>query len=192
MILIVGLGNPGTKYKSSYHNVGFMIVDDLAKKLKIKFNKKECDAKTAKGKYKGTDFVIAKPETFMNLSGTAVKQLIKKFNVDEKSELIVCYDDADLPTGKTRIREEGSAGTHNGMRNIIAEINTQDFKRIRIGIKNQALENKEVELIDLVLSKIDYEDKQIIDKSINKASDALLELIEGIDIQRVAEKLNKV
>jgi len=191
MIAIVGLGNPGAKYKNTYHNVGFMIVDALAKKLKVKFSTTECDAKTVKSNYKGVDFVLAKPETFMNLSGNAVKQIVRKYDVDEKSELIICYDDVDLPTGKTRIREEGSAGSHNGMRNIVAELNTTEFKRIRVGIKNEKIKNKEINLIDLVLSKVDFEDKETLEKGINKAVDALIEILEGVDIQRVEEKLNR-
>ncbi|MCQ2409098.1 MAG: aminoacyl-tRNA hydrolase [Clostridia bacterium] len=191
MIVIVGLGNPGAKYKNTYHNVGFMIADSLAKKLKVKFTKTECDAKTLKANYKGTDFVIAKPETFMNLSGNAVKQLVKKYDCDVSNELMICYDDVDLPVGNTRLRAEGSAGSHNGMRNIVAELNTTEFKRLRVGIKNEKIKNKEIELIDLVLSKVDYEDKENLEKGIDKASDALIRFIEGVDIQRISETVNK-
>lgn len=191
MLLIVGLGNPGAKYKDTYHNVGFMIVDMLAKKLQIKFTKKECDARTAKGRYKGFDFVLAKPETFMNESGLSVKQLIKHYNLDETSELIVCYDDADLPLGKTRLREEGSAGTHNGMRSIVAQLHTTQFKRLRVGIQNEQLSQKAVNLIDLVLSKIAFDEKNILNNSFDIATDALLDLIEGVDIQRIEERINK-
>lgn len=191
MLLIVGLGNPGMKYKSTYHNIGFMVVDSLSKKLNLKLKTNECKAKTCKSRHKGVDFVVAKPQTFMNLSGESVKQLIRKYDVYESDELVVVYDDVDLPVGKTRLRENGSAGTHNGMRNIIAELNTTDFKRIRIGIKTDELKNKEIQLIELVLSKIDYENKQVLNKCIDKASDAIIEIIEGKDIQRVEEKLNR-
>jgi len=191
MKVIVGLGNPGLKYKNTFHNVGFMVVDYIAKKLDLKFVTKACDSKIAKGKYKGEDFILAKPETFMNLSGTAVKQLIKKFDINEKFDLIVVYDDVDIKLGALRLREEGSAGTHNGMRNIIQEINTQEFKRVRVGTKTQALENKEIALIDFVLSKMEYEDKKLLDVSVEKAALSILELISGEDIQRVQEKLNR-
>lgn len=191
MIVIVGLGNPGAKYKRTYHNIGFMIADCLAKKLKIRFTKKECDSDTIKGTYKGTDFVLAKPETFMNLSGTAVKQLVKKYDCNVSEELMICYDDVDLPTGKTRLREDGSAGSHNGMRNIVAELNTTEFKRLRVGIRNDKINNKEIELIDLVLSKVDYEDKEKLEKGIEKAADALIRFIEGDDFQRISETVNK-
>ncbi len=191
MILVVGLGNPGMKYKNTYHNVGFMAIDALAKTLKVKFDKTECDARTCSGKYKGVDFVLAKPQTYMNLSGEAVRKLVARYDVDVKYDLIVCYDDVDLPIGKLRIREEGSAGTHNGMRNIVKELGTQDFKRVRIGTKTDELAQKEVELIDFVLSNVDFDNKQVLQGAIEKADDAMLGLMQGFDIQRVQEIANK-
>lgn len=191
MMLVVGLGNPGMKYKNTYHNVGFMVVDELLKKCKAKADVKECDSLTCKVTYKGVNFVVAKPQTYMNLSGEAVKKLVRKYDVDERSELIVCYDDIDLPIGKLRIREEGSAGTHNGMRNIVAELCTQDFKRVRVGTKTEQLAQHEVQLIDFVLSKVDYENKQVLQTAIEAAVDAVLDMVEGVDIQRVQEKVNK-
>lgn len=192
MLLIVGLGNPGTKYKNTYHNVGFNLVDALAKSLKVKFDKAECESKTARVKIGGEEIILAKPQTYMNLSGVAVKKLVKHYGVDEKFELLVCYDDVDIPLGTARVRESGSAGTHNGMRSIISELGTQDFRRLRIGTQTSALKNKEVELIDFVLSKVDYESKQVLDKTIESARDLLLELINGVDFHRVEEKLNRL
>ncbi len=191
MILVVGLGNPGMKYKNTYHNVGFMAIDAIAKKLKVKIDKNECDARTGKGTYKGVDFVLAKPQTYMNLSGESVRKLVSAYSIDETSELIVCYDDIDLPIGKLRIREGGSAGTHNGMRNIVAELGTQDFKRVRVGTKTDELAKHEVELIDFVLSKVDFDNKQVLQGGIDTAVNALLNMIEGLDIQRVQEIANK-
>ena len=121
MILVVGLGNPGMKYKNTYHNVGFMAIDALAKRLKVKFDKTECDARTCKGNYKGVEYVFAKPETYMNLSGEAVKKLVARYDVDVERELIVCYDDVDLLIGKLGIREEGSERTHHGRCKIVKE-----------------------------------------------------------------------
>ena len=178
MYVVVGLGNPGTRYRNTYHNIGFMVADALAKKCKLRFSGKECAALTAKGRAGGVPFVIAKPQTFMNLSGESVKQLVRN-------------DDADLPVGRMRLREEGSAGTHNGMRSIVAELNTTSFKRIRIGIKTDELAAKEVQIVDLVLSKVDYADKAAIDKCVGEAADAVLALIAGEDIQRVEERLNR-
>lgn len=191
MMLVVGLGNPGMKYKNTYHNVGFMVVDALCKRLKAKADVKECDALTCKANYRGVDFVVAKPQTYMNLSGEAVKKLVRKYGVDEQNELIVCYDDIDLPIGKLRIREEGSAGTHNGMRNIVAELCTQDFKRVRVGTKTEQLAQHEVQLVDFVLSKVDFENKQVLEAAIDTAVDAVLDMVEGVDIQRVQEKANR-
>ena len=191
MILIVGLGNPGMKYKNTYHNVGFMAVDALAKKCKVKIAKSECDALTCKAVYKGVEFVIAKPQTYMNLSGEAVKKLVRAYDVDEARELVICYDDIDLPIGKLRIREEGSAGTHNGMRNIVKELNTERFARVRIGTKTDELANHEVELIDFVLSKVDFANKQVLQQSIDTAVEAFEMIIEGDDIQRIQECVNR-
>ena len=191
MILIVGLGNPGMKYKNTYHNVGFMAVDALAKKCKVKIAKSECNALTCKAIYKGVDFVIAKPQTYMNLSGEAVKKLVRAYDVDEKSQLGVCYDDVDLPIGKLRVRQEGSAGTHNGMRNIVKELNTQEFTRVRIGTKTDELAQHEVELIDFVLSKVDFDSKQVLTTAIESAVEAFEMFIEGDYIQRIQEKINR-
>ena len=191
MILIVGLGNPGMKYKNTYHNVGFMAVDALAKKCKVKIAKSECNALTCKAIYKGVDFVIAKPQTYMNLSGEAVKKLVRAYDVDEKSQLVVCYDDVDLPIGKLRVRQEGSAGTHNGMRNIVKELNTQEFTRVRIGTKTDELAQHEVELIDFVLSKVDFDSKQVLTTAIESAVEAFEMFIEGDYIQRIQEKINR-
>ena len=192
MLLIVGLGNPGMKYKNTYHNVGFNLVDALAKALKIKFDENECEAKTARAIVGGEDVILAKPQTYMNNSGVAVKKLVKHYGVDAASELIVCYDDVDLPLGSLRMRESGSAGTHNGMRSIVAELNSQDFKRLRFGTRTEALSNKEVELIEFVLSKVDYESKQVLDKTVKAAADLLLALIKGEDFARVEERINKL
>ncbi len=188
--MVVGLGNPGTRYRNTYHNIGFMTADALAKKCKLRFTGKECAALTAKGKLDGVPFVVAKPQTFMNLSGESVKQLVKKY-CDSEEELIVVYDDADLPVGRMRFREEGSAGTHNGMRSIVKELNTTEFKRLRIGIKTEELAAKELAITDLVLSRVDYADRPTIDKCVGDAADALIDIIGGKDLQRVEERLNR-
>lgn len=190
MYVVVGLGNPGTRYRNTYHNIGFMTADAIAKKCKLRFTGKECAALTAKGKSGGVPFVVAKPQTFMNLSGESVKQLVRKY-CDTDDELVVIYDDADLPVGRMRFREEGSAGTHNGMRSIVAELNTTCFKRLRIGIKTDELAAKEVQIVDFVLSKVDYADKAAIDKCVDEAAEAVLDLIAGKDIQRIEERVNK-
>ncbi len=191
MILIVGLGNPGMKYKNTYHNVGFVAIDELAKQMKIKLTKSECDSKTGKGIYKGVEVVLAKPQTYMNLSGEAVEKLVRHYNIDVESELVICYDDIDLNIGKLRIREDGSAGTHNGMRNIVKCLNTQSFKRVRVGTKTPQLAQHEVNLIDFVLSKVDYEYKEDLSKGIMNAVEAMKDMALGEDIARIQEKANR-
>ena len=190
MYVVVGLGNPGTRYRNTYHNIGFMTADALAKKFRLRFTGKECAALTTKGKSDGVPFVIAKPQTFMNLSGESVKQLVRKY-CDSEDELIVVYDDADLPVGRMRFREEGSAGTHNGMRSIVGELNSTSFKRLRIGIKTDELASKEIDIADHVLSRIDHFERPAVDKCVEAAADALAALIAGKDIQRIEEQINK-
>ena len=133
MFLIVGLGNPEKKYEKTFHNMGFLAVGEAAAKLGVKFKKKECEASVAEAFIGGEKVILARPVTYMNASGRAVKQLMAKYKVSP-SELLVIYDDFDLPKGKLRIRASGSAGTHNGMRSIIGEIGSSEFPRIRIGI----------------------------------------------------------
>ena len=130
MKIIVGLGNFGDKYAYNFHNMGFLAAECLADRLGWKFDKRECSASLAAGYVKGEKVIIARPLTFMNLSGQAVKQLMAKYKAGE-GDIAVIYDDIDLPKGTIRVREKGSAGTHNGMRNIIAEIKTENFRRIR-------------------------------------------------------------
>lgn len=190
MYVVVGLGNPGTRYRSTYHNIGFMVADALAKEARVRFTGKECAALTAKAKSGGETFVIAKPQTYMNNSGESVRQLYRKYCADY-DELIVVYDDADLPVGRMRLREEGSAGTHNGMRSIVKELGTTSFKRLRIGIKNEELAQKEVQIVDYVLSKVDYADKKEIERCVAAAAEAVRELVAGADIMRVEEKINR-
>jgi PTH1 family peptidyl-tRNA hydrolase len=189
MYIIVGLGNPGTKYRNTYHNMGFMAVDKIAEKVGASFSTRtDCSAKVAKCKFKGNDFILAKPQTFMNLSGESVKQLVKKYGYDE-GDLIVIYDDVDIEAGRLRLREEGSAGTHNGMKSIVYELNTTIFKRIRIGIKTDAL--SEVPLIDYVLSSVEYEVKPQINDATSKAAEAALAIVSGEEFARVQERINR-
>ena len=190
MKLIVGLGNPGAKYKNTFHNVGWMVIDKFCDDHGFKFTKDQCNAKVATGTLYGEEVVVAKPQTFMNLSGEAVKPLIKKYGIDEKTELVIVYDDLDLDVGSLRMRLEGSAGTHNGMRNIVKELNTQEFCRLRVGTRTQELKDKEISVLDFVLSKIDYETKKALAPIIDRACVALEEFIEGVDFQRIVEKTN--
>lgn len=170
MIIIVGLGNIGAQYKNTYHNIGFMVADKLAERLSVSFGKEKNKSLLAEGNYKGQKVLIAKPTTYMNNSGEAVVLLKKKF---KDATVLVAVDDIDLPKGKVRYREKGSAGTHNGLRSITNYIG-QEFERVKVGIGRD--ETKD--LADFVLSNIDFESKQIIDKAIDEAVEIILNRIE--------------
>lgn len=186
MYLIVGLGNPDKKYEKTFHNMGYIAVGDAAEQLGVKFKKKECEASIAEAFVNGEKVILARPLTYMNNSGRAVKQLMSKYKIDE-SELIVIYDDYDLPKGKVRIRAGGSAGTHNGMRSIIGETGLQHFARIRIGIRD---ENVDIPIINYVLAEIKKEDYELFGEACQKAGAAAAEFARGLDIEKVMCKFN--
>ena len=188
MKLIVGLGNPDDKYKNTYHNLGFMCVDMLAKKLDIEFTKQKCNAMIAETTVNGEKIIIAKPLTYMNLSGESISQLVSFYKIPLEN-LLVIYDDYDLNKGVIRIRESGSAGTHNGMRNIIEKLGNGNFPRIRIGFRHT--ENTQIPLLNLVLSGISEENKEIFQSALTNASNASYDYANGISIQNVMQKYNK-
>lgn len=186
MYLIVGLGNPEVKYEKTFHNMGFLAAGDCAAQLNVKFKKKECEASVAEAYVGGEKILIARPVTYMNASGRAVKQLMNKYKL-QKDELVVLYDDYDLPKGHVRIRPSGSAGTHNGMRSVIAELGFSDFTRIRIGIRDSEVN---VPIIDYVLSEVKKDDYELFSAACNRAADAAVALARGEDIERVMGKYN--
>lgn len=147
MVVVVGLGNPDAKYKNTYHNIGFDVVDFFASKLEISINKKKWLALVGEGVYQGEKIVLVKPQTYMNLSGECVALIKQKY---KDARLIVIADDIDLPKGNIRYKQHGSAGTHNGLRSIVSHIG-QDFERIKVGIGRDI----SVDLADYVLSKYD-------------------------------------
>ncbi len=133
MKLIVGLGNPGPKYMATKHNIGFITLDEIAQQENICFNKHLCEADIAEFFVNGEKIILAKPTTFMNESGRSVGPLMNYFNID-LTDLLVIYDDLDLPVGKIRLRQKGSAGGHNGIKSLIQHLGTKEFDRIRVGI----------------------------------------------------------
>ena len=185
MKLIVGLGNPGPEYERTRHNIGWMVVDAFARKFRIDISKHEKSAMTGEGRVAGGSVKVAKPLTYMNLSGDAVRLLVNTY-LDSTEELMVVYDDIDLPLGKLRIRRNGSAGTHNGMRSIIAELQSENFPRLRIGI-GSATQGK---LHDYVLDEFTSEEQPVIDAAITKAVDALVLFCRG-DLSRAMNQFNK-
>ena len=169
MKLIVGLGNPGAKYAGTRHNAGFSVIDELAERHNINVNTSKHKALIGKGVINGEKVILAMPQTFMNLSGESVRAIMDfyKLTVDD---LIVVYDDIDLDVGKIRIREKGSAGGHNGMKNIILHSGSQDFVRVRVGVGKKP---EHMDLADHVLSRFSREDLPFMRESCGKACDAL-------------------
>lgn len=186
MYIIVGLGNPGEQYSKTFHNMGFLAAGDVAARLGAKFKKRECEANVAEANLNGEKVIIACPATYMNSSGRAVKQLLAKYKTSP-DRLVVIYDDYDIPKGKVRIRPSGSAGTHNGMRSVIAETGTQNFTRIRIGIRD---EESPVPLINYVLSEVKKEDYDLFVAACNRAAEAACELAKGRSVESVMTEYN--
>ncbi len=185
MYLVVGLGNPEKKYFNTFHNMGFICVDRLADELGVTFDKCECKSVTAHARVNGQKVIIAKPVTYMNLSGQAVVELTNKYKI-EKGNLIVVYDDVDIPIGTLRIRKDGSAGTHNGMRNIVQLLGTCDFPRIRVGIGKDT----PMQLADYVLSQITEADRETLEPVFDSAAHALDEFVNGTPLDQVMQKHN--
>lgn len=186
MKIIVGLGNPEEKYFKTFHNMGFMAVGDVAEQLGVKFKKKECEAYVAEAFLQGEKVILARPVTYMNNSGRAVKQLIAKYKTD-MDHVVVIYDDYDIPKGKIRIRPNGSAGTHNGMRSVIAETGTSNFARIRIGIHDDEVK---IPIIDYVLANVKEQDYNLFIDACQKAADAAIALAHGEACELVMTKYN--
>ena len=169
-VLIAGLGNPGSEYRETRHNVGFMVLDRLAQRLPKK-NFEEihgCSSHYLKGTYAGRALFLQKPETFMNLSGEAVAPLMRKEEIGTDG-LLVIYDDMDLEVGKLRIRGRGSCGGHNGIRSIIETTGTENFARIRVGIGHRTGNGA-----DYVLSPFEEDEKPVMDKVLDAAADAVI------------------
>lgn len=186
MYLIVGLGNPDKQYEKTFHNVGFIAVGDAAEILGAKFKKKECEASVAEAYVNGEKVIFARPLTYMNNSGRAVKQLMAKYKIPPEN-LLVIYDDYDLPKGKVRIRASGSAGTHNGMRSVIGETGLTNFARIRIGIRDEEVN---IPIVNYVLSEIRKEDYELFSTACHKAGEAAAEFANGLHIEKVMGKFN--
>ncbi len=186
MYIIVGLGNPEQKYLKTFHNMGWMAVGDAANLLGVKFKKKECEAQVAEAYIRGEKVILARPLTYMNNSGRAVKQLLAKYKATP-SQLVVIYDDYDIPKGKIRIRPDGSAGTHNGMRSVIAETGTQNFARIRVGIRDSEIN---IPIIDYVLSNVKEEDYELFISACSRAARAAVELAAGSPVEKVMTDYN--
>lgn len=171
--IVVGLGNPEKKYEHTRHNVGFDVLQVLSQKLDIPLNKLRCKALTGEGRIGGERVVLAAPQTYMNLSGQSVVELLRWYKADAK-HLIVVYDDVDLPQGRLRVRAGGSAGTHNGMRNIVYLTGRDDFPRVRIGIGKPEPGR---DLAAYVLGKYPPEARQAMFDAFLRAADAVQAIV---------------
>lgn len=168
MKLIAGLGNPGSDFEQTRHNIGFEVMDALSDAHHFPLDKLKFNAQFGKGKIKGEDLILVKPLTYMNLSGEAIAPLMDFYKIPIEDVLVV-YDDLDLPTGRIRLREKGSAGGHNGIKSIIQHLGTQNFKRLRIGIGRPSGRQP---VVDYVLKRFDKEDQPVVDDAIKQAAEA--------------------
>lgn len=185
MKLIVGLGNPGKKYENTRHNTGFAVIDKTLAKLNVELDKNKFNADYTMINRNGEKIYILKPLTYMNLSGEAVAPFMKYFNI-EPEDLVVVHDDLDLPVGKIRLRQSGSCGGQNGMRNIIGLLGDSNIKRIRVGIGKDPL----IPVVDYVLGKTKKEDLEVYNQALDKASDALIYWLDHDDFSKVMSNFN--
>ena len=180
MFLIAGLGNPGRQYEKTRHNMGFDAIDELIERHRIPQGGIAHKAMYGKGMIAGEKVLAVKPLTYMNLSGEAIREYVNYYKMDPETELIVIYDDIDLEPGQIRIRKKGSAGGHNGIKSIIAQIGTQNFYRIKVGV---GAKPKGWDLADYVLGRFSSEERELVDKAICDAADAVeMILKDGIEV----------
>lgn len=185
--MIVGLGNPGSKYNDTKHNIGFMAIDRIVKNLDVNFTEdKNFKAEIGSDFINGEKIYFIKPTTFMNNSGIAVKALLTYYNISIK-DMIIIYDDLDMEVGKIRFRQKGSAGGHNGIKSIIAHLDTQEFDRIKVGIGRP---NGRMTVINHVLGKFDKNDEIMISNTLDKVDNAVKYYLQTNDFQKTMQKYN--
>ena len=187
MYVIAGLGNPGREYEGTRHNVGFMTLDALADKYNIDVREKAFKGLIGKGMIEGNKVILVKPQTYMNLSGESVRELGNYYKVDPESELIVVYDDISLAPGQIRIRKKGSAGGHNGIKNIIANLGTDHFMRVKVGVGEKP---KNWDLADYVLSPFTKDERPLVNLAIEHAAKAIEQMLNG-DVDAAMNEYNR-
>ena len=186
MFIIVGLGNPERKYDGTRHNIGFSAITVIADKYNISMDIKKHNAVCGKGYIEGQKVILAMPQTYMNLSGESVRELVDYYKIDPESELIVIYGDINLAPGRLRIREKGSAGGHNGIKNIISHLGTQVFPRIRIGVGEKP---KGWDLADYVLGRFAKDEEPVIREALDNAAEACGIIVDD-EIRTAMNKFN--
>lgn len=180
MYIIVGLGNPGREYVNTRHNIGWDVIDALAEQNRIDVLEKKHKAVIGKGVVAGQKCILAKPQTYMNLSGESVRQLVDYYKVDETAELIIISDDISLEVGQLRIRKKGSAGGHNGLKSIIGHLGHDGFQRVKMGVGEKP---KGYDLADWVLGHFTGDERKVMDEAAKRAAEAIeLMMTEGPDV----------
>ena len=178
MYLIVGLGNPEADYSKTRHNIGFDTVNKISEKYKIEMNKKKFDSLYGEGIIENEKVILLKPQTYMNLSGKAIIQAVNFYKIPLENVCII-YDDMDINPGEIKIRKKGGAGSHNGMKSVVAELNSEEFTRIRVGIGAPKFKG---DCINYVIGAIPEEEIKVLDEGTTKASEAIVEILKnGID-----------
>lgn len=175
MKIIVGLGNPGSEYAKTRHNTGFMVIDKIAEKYNIEIKKEKSKALIGMGEINGEKVMLVKPQTFMNLSGEAVRGIMD-FYKESEDNLLIVFDDIDLELGNIRIKERGSAGTHNGMKSVVQNVGTTNFKRVKVGIGKP---KGSMDLVNYVLGRFSDDELKILTASIEKAVEAIEIIVSG-------------
>ena len=175
MYLIVGLGNPEEEYARTRHNMGFDTINKISDKYNIKVNKTKFNSLYGTGTIEGEKVILVKPQTYMNLSGNAVRDFINFYKISPEN-VIVIYDDLDIEPGIIKIRKKGGPGTHNGMKSVVHELQTEDFPRIRIGIGNPEHKN---DLLNYILTRIPDQEYDVLQKAQTKAANAVSEIIKS-------------
>ena len=188
MYIIVGLGNPGRDYTNTRHNIGFDVIDALAQQENISVLEKRHKAIIGKGIVAGQKCILAKPQTFMNLSGESVRELADYYKADQTSELIIISDDVSLDVGQLRIRKKGSAGGHNGLKSIIAHLGHDGFIRVKMGVGEKP---RGWDLADYVLGHFSTGDRKVMDEAVKRATDAIRVII-GQDADAAMNQFNSV
>lgn len=176
MFLIAGLGNPDKRYERTRHNVGFDTIDALAERFHISVSEKKHKALCGTGVIEGIKVLLVKPQTYMNLSGDSIAEIVNFYKLDPEEEMLVIFDDISLAPGNIRVRKKGSAGGHNGVKSIIARTGTQNFMRIKVGVGEKP---EGWDLADYVLGRFGEEDRQKVEEAIGEAVDAAVLMVQG-------------
>jgi len=186
MFIIVGLGNPGKDYRNTRHNIGFDVIDVIAEKHNISVIEKKHKAIIGKGVIDGYKVILVKPQTYMNLSGESVREIVEYYKVDPVSELIIVSDDISLDVGNIRIRKKGSAGGHNGLKSIISLLDTDQFMRVKMGVGEKP---KGYDLADYVLGHFTSDERKIMDDAAKSAAEAIRMMLQG-DVDAAMNRFN--